>query len=258
MSEQSETRLRDVLESMSEGYITFDRAWRVQYVNPRGELMLGRPAAELIGRDIWEAFPQARSVAALGRLRDAMERRVAVEFDDEYTPAGRWFEVRAYPTDEGMAVFFRDVTASRKARHFTELSHRLLAETGAALATKLDVRELLASFVKVVVPSFADALVLSLHEDDDTLVRLEPYAEPPDRDLTSALPAGVETDAMLREVAFGGEPLRLAPSTPAHSGFAATVRGLGYRDVVIVPLTATGRTRGALALLAREPGRYGE
>ena len=79
------------------------------------ESLLRRPAGELVGRSIWQEFREAVGTAFDREYRRAMQEQVTVQFEDFYEPLARWFEVRAYPSSEGLSVYFHDVTERRRA-----------------------------------------------------------------------------------------------------------------------------------------------
>ncbi len=125
-------RLRTTLESIAEGFFTLDRAWRFTYVNPAAEAILRAPAGPLVGKRLWSEFPATVGSKFEAYYRKAMEQRVPVSFVEYYPePYNAWLEVRAYPSDEGLAVHFHDVTAQRRQQQAlleSEERFRLLAK----------------------------------------------------------------------------------------------------------------------------------
>jgi diguanylate cyclase (GGDEF)-like protein/PAS domain S-box-containing protein len=103
-------RVIATIESIGEGYCAVDRDWRFTYVNRCAEDLLGRSRDDLLGRDILAEY------AALGGpvFEEEYRRAMAgedVEFELVFGPNERWYEFRAYPLPDGMAVHFRDVSA---------------------------------------------------------------------------------------------------------------------------------------------------
>lgn len=64
---------------------------------------------------IWEAFPEATNSEFYWQYRRVAETGVSATFTAYYAPLAAWFEVRAYPSNGGVSVYFRDVTALRAA-----------------------------------------------------------------------------------------------------------------------------------------------
>ncbi|HEY0779312.1 MAG TPA: ATP-binding protein [Gemmatirosa sp.] len=107
---EASRRLAATLGSISDAFFTLDRAWCFTYVNDRAEQVLFRRREELLGRNVWEEFAPAVGSAFEVMYRRAIATDEAVTFEAFYPPLQTWFEVRAYPGPEGLAVYFQDVT----------------------------------------------------------------------------------------------------------------------------------------------------
>lgn len=100
---------RTILESVTDAVFLLDRAFRFAYLNSTAQRLLGR--ADLVGKDIWEEFPAARGTKFQEAYERAMFEGTRVDFHEHYpAPLDRWYEVRAFPAAEGVAVYFHDVT----------------------------------------------------------------------------------------------------------------------------------------------------
>jgi PAS domain S-box-containing protein len=262
VAEERERLLIDVLESMAEGFLSLDRGWDVLYVNSRGERILGRSREEIVGRGLWQAFPEARDTPIHDALQRAMHEHTHVELKFEHAPSGRWFEIRIDPTDQGVTVFFRDITATLRARSVAELSQRLLAEAGAALTGAHAPDAMLKALASLLVPALADAVVATLREEGGTMRRLEPIADRDEAALRAILPPGRETFALIADVATAGTTVHLpgrhggAGPPPAVAELAGALAAAGYHDALLVGMASSGRPHGALLLLARESQRF--
>ncbi len=115
---QAETELANrvstILENMTNAFVAFDAEWRYTYVNEHAVRVLGRSRSDLIGQVVWQLFP--RSVGSLfeQELRRAVREQVAVVFDYDSELFDTWFEVHAYPTPEGIAVYFQDISDRKR------------------------------------------------------------------------------------------------------------------------------------------------
>jgi PAS domain S-box-containing protein len=111
---KSTEQIRDILESISEGFLAFNREWKCTYVNANASALARLPQDQLLGKKLVELVPRA----VMGRVRAELDRvmneHVPVQFEQVFEPLKACFEVRAYPTRDGAAVFVRDVT-ERKA-----------------------------------------------------------------------------------------------------------------------------------------------
>lgn len=106
-------RLKATFESITDAVLTIDRDWRITYVNTRAEQLLGRSRTELLDRDLWDAFPEERGSAFQREYERAFRDGEPVQLEEYYEPIESWLQVAAYPSDEGLAIFFRDVTRER-------------------------------------------------------------------------------------------------------------------------------------------------
>lgn len=110
-------RTRRVLDGMTEGFGLLDRDFRVIDINAEGLRLEARPREDILGKTHWAAWPGTED-SELGRLyKRAMADRTPLSIDHKYVwPDGReaWVETRGYPVDDGLALFWRDVS-ERKA-----------------------------------------------------------------------------------------------------------------------------------------------
>ena len=108
-------RLSDTLESISEGVVTYDKDWRFTYVNAEAERLIERQRSELLDRSVWAEFPELEHSPIKARYGEAIATRQPVHFVEFYAPLNRWLQMSLYPSDEGLAVYFSDVTQRRAA-----------------------------------------------------------------------------------------------------------------------------------------------
>jgi hypothetical protein len=107
--------LEALLEGIGEAFVAFDPEWRYTYVNARAEALVEKPRAELLGRVVWEVFPEAVGRESWHALHQA-QREGRTVFAEYHDPAiGRWLSVRAAPWAGGVSLLFDDVTDRRRA-----------------------------------------------------------------------------------------------------------------------------------------------
>jgi PAS domain S-box-containing protein len=109
--------LQHVLNSISDGLAILDHDWRYTYVSETGARMLGMRPADLLGKRLWDLYPHADELLFGREYRRAMASGTATHFEDYYpAPLDMWVECHCYPSAAGLSVYFRDVTARRKAQ----------------------------------------------------------------------------------------------------------------------------------------------
>jgi PAS domain S-box-containing protein len=136
---ESERQLAQMLRSITDGFATFDAAWRFTYINPEGERHLRKSREALLGRVVWEAYPELDGSALQAALLHAMHQRTPMEVEaQDPTDATRYFINRIYPNPEGgVSVYFQDITARKHAEEALKEADRRKDEFLATLAHEL-------------------------------------------------------------------------------------------------------------------------
>ncbi|NOK12852.1 PAS domain-containing sensor histidine kinase [Corallococcus exercitus] len=135
--EPSSLQSLDALERISDAVFALDRSWRFTYLNRRSEWLLKRPREELLGQVVWEQFPEARGSVFEQEYQRALTKQVDVAFEAYYAPLDAWLDVQAYPSSEGLTVFFRDVSARKRAAQALYESEQFLRSTLDSLSTHI-------------------------------------------------------------------------------------------------------------------------
>jgi PAS domain S-box-containing protein len=114
-AERASERIVNVLDTMSDAFISFDREWTVRQLNREGVKLTGRVGTSIVGSNLWELWGKWIAPELEAKLRDAMAGRPVEPFEFQVAP-GYWFDIRMNGTADGLAIFFRDITAERHAR----------------------------------------------------------------------------------------------------------------------------------------------
>lgn len=118
-------RLIATMESVTDAIFLMDRDWTVIYINRHAEELLGRKREDLLGKHVWDEFPDARDTEFQRRYAFSMAHQVEVKFESEYVAVGKLFEVNAYPSKDGIAVYFHDITDQRRLAEQIQQSQRM-------------------------------------------------------------------------------------------------------------------------------------
>jgi PAS domain S-box-containing protein len=112
--EQAHSRIESVLKSVADIHILFDRDFRYVYVNEAAVRAIGRPREEILGRTLWELYPDIIGTELDCQYHRAMDERILVAFDFHYLTIDNWWENRFYPTPAGLSVFATDITERKR------------------------------------------------------------------------------------------------------------------------------------------------
>ena len=150
---ESAARTEDILESITDAFVAVDREWRFTYANERALAILERTREELLGKNMWEEFPQAPDLPAYQEYHRAMASGSSVHFEEFNPWQGIWVEIHAYPSQEGLAIYFRDVTERKRAEEEKDTRTRqqaVLAELGLRALEVTDLKFLMDDTARVV------------------------------------------------------------------------------------------------------------
>lgn len=265
----AEGRIARVLETMSAAFFLLDDAWRFTYVNAEAVRLLGRPRDELVGGVVWELFP-----AALGSDFEVHYRGAAADgepraFEAYYPPPlDAWYEVRAWPGQDGLSVYFLDITARRTSQEEAARAQRrlraasarlqLLSAVSDDLSSTLDTEDAVRRLARHLVPGLGTWCLITMADEHHQLRDIASWHADP------AMRGTVEHYAALRLTALSprsylfealrtGRLVEVPDATrsieEALAGEAREVlRGLAPQMAYAIPMRARGRTVGAITL----------
>jgi serine phosphatase RsbU (regulator of sigma subunit)/PAS domain-containing protein len=265
----AELQVTRVLEAMPAGFYSLDRDWRFTHVNAAAEKLLLRSRDELLGRVIWDEFPAAVDSVFEEGYRRAVTTGQQVSFPAYYPPPlDGWYEIRAWPSPDGLSVYFLDVTARhREEERAEQVATRLalLAEVTEQLTGTMQADRAVAMLAQLVAPALADFCIVTLvddaqpgigrgvrdagwwHSDEEMQEALARYS-------AVRLPALREESFVFRALSTG-EPVVLEHGATSairdvlHTGPAHELIGeLAPESIAVLPLHGRGRTVGLLSL----------
>lgn len=134
----SNAKIRDVLESITDGFLALDEGWNFEYANSAAEKILGRPKEQIVGKTIWQDFPILLGSAVEANLRRVAADRTPTHFDIFYPPLNAWFEFNAYPSGEkGIAVYLNDISERKRNEEAIKRTEQALRNGEARFRTAL-------------------------------------------------------------------------------------------------------------------------
>jgi PAS domain S-box-containing protein len=127
---EAHRRITAILDNISDGFNAFDREWRYTYINPAAAKLLGKTREELLGKNLWEMWPEAKNSAFGVAIHRAMAENVPVQVEAFYpAPLNAWIEVRCYPSPEGLTQFSTDTTERKRTEEQLRLLESAVVQT---------------------------------------------------------------------------------------------------------------------------------
>jgi PAS domain S-box-containing protein len=271
-AEAERARLAAIVESSDDAIIGMDLDGTITAWNQAAEQMYGYAAAEATGHSIRLVVPHDRHNEESGVL-DRIARGEHVKHFETIRcrKDGTCFaaSLSLSPIRDqagrvtGAAKIARDITERQRASQHAAL----LADIGAVLAGTLQYEATLKTVANMTVPTIADWCAVDILTDERKLERLAvAHVDPAKIDLARTIrsryedpsspysPASVVrtgTASMVKEILDD----MIVAAGHGDEERIGLVRSLGVRSYMIVPLTAHGRTFGALTLATAESGR---
>ena len=125
-AEASRAQTERILDSITDGFVSFDSALRFTYANARALQMMGGNAQAILGRTLTELFPVLTGTLVDRELQAALreQRPKRLEYFDE--TSRRWFDLGLYPSIDGLSLFFQDSTERKQAEEALKSSNEAL------------------------------------------------------------------------------------------------------------------------------------
>ncbi|GAB3162855.1 PAS domain-containing sensor histidine kinase [Telluribacter humicola] len=134
-------KITNLLERITDGFVAVDNTFNITYWNPEAERILGFKAREAIGKNLWAIFPEAIPRKFFSEYKKALTDQTPTHFEEFLPSIQGWLEVNAYPSEDGLSIYFKDITQMIKDKRRLELSERrfrALVQEGSDLIAILD------------------------------------------------------------------------------------------------------------------------
>ncbi|RZK42465.1 MAG: PAS domain S-box protein [Pedobacter sp.] len=104
------SQIENLLENIADGFIALDENRCYTYANKQIGKMLNIDPQSLIGKNIWEVFPDALHSSTYYAIEAAFENKEHSSSEDYFAPLNLWQENRIYPSGKGLSIFIRDIS----------------------------------------------------------------------------------------------------------------------------------------------------
>ena len=120
---QAQESLQQVLENMSDGFFTVDREWTILFANDKIASILGLRKEDYVGKNLWQSFPEAVHSRFYSEYHRAFADNTFVSFEECLPGFDLWFEANAYPTQDKLSVYLKDITDRKRQQQALQISN---------------------------------------------------------------------------------------------------------------------------------------
>lgn len=139
---RDEQRAVEILETITDSVVAFDRDWRYTYLNDAAEQMYGRTRQEVLGRVVWEVFPNLIGTLFARQCHRAMDERTTIRFQEPNAVFGIWVEITAHPVGAGISCIARDISEQKRMQEAVPENQRFIQQVAELTPVVLDVFDL--------------------------------------------------------------------------------------------------------------------
>ena len=134
---ESNESINAILSSVTDLFYSLDREWRFTNINKQAEMRLGKAREELIGKVIWQVYPEIVDSKLYTEFHKALAQMAPVHFEIEPSLIpGIWFETHAYPSQKGLNVYLRDISERKQAETATRRLASIVESSEDAIVSK--------------------------------------------------------------------------------------------------------------------------
>jgi PAS domain-containing protein len=109
--------LETVFNRINDGVVSVDNNWKYTFLNDAALSTHPLGRKETIGKVMWDIHPEMKGTIFWDKYHEAMSTGQVTEIESHYAPMNTWFSVKVYPSTNGLTIFFKDVTETKKAEH---------------------------------------------------------------------------------------------------------------------------------------------
>jgi PAS domain S-box-containing protein len=126
-AKEAQAEIENILSSISDALYVLDNEFRFTYLNDRAVDLVRHKREDLLGRVIWDAFPEAVDTVVYDLYHHSKATGETGSAEFYYEPRQMWFGVRVFPHDGGLSVYFRDISEQVETEEKLQQAQKLKA-----------------------------------------------------------------------------------------------------------------------------------
>lgn len=111
---KAEEKYKEFIQRITDAFIALDSNWCYTYLNKKAADLIQKDPEKILGKNVWDVFPEAVGSKTYYAFKEAMQRQQYVFNEDYFEPLDLWQENHIYPSEDGLSVFIRDISERKK------------------------------------------------------------------------------------------------------------------------------------------------
>ncbi len=124
--------LQQVLNSITDGFLTVDNNWTVKYWNNQLEKITGINKEKITGKNFWDFYNSPNKKKLFSKYKKALHSKTPVQFEEYYAAENSWLQVNIYPSVNGLSIFYKNITENRRLRELEQIEKEFLEKNARA------------------------------------------------------------------------------------------------------------------------------
>ncbi|MGC1240032.1 MAG: PAS domain S-box protein [Chryseosolibacter sp.] len=139
---ETNKKVLSTLESIQDGFYALDSNWVITYWNKEAERLLMTKREDVIGQDLWQKFPDLRSLRFYPEYHRALTEKMSVRFEEYFPPRDNWYDIAVFPSEDGLTVYFKDITSRKQSEQkMKELNEDLVRHAKELAASNAELEQ---------------------------------------------------------------------------------------------------------------------
>jgi len=165
-----ENNLHHLLNTVTDGLVLLDNRLKIILANPQFALLVNTPLGKLSGQKLWDLLNPEDAIKLNQFIKKAIRKQETIRFEEFFPAFNSWIDISVYPSQEGLTVYFRDITHRKKEEvEKQDLLHHLISQNKAmeefAYLTSHNVRSHVANI------QMLSSLLSGNYEDEQEIVK---------------------------------------------------------------------------------------
>jgi PAS domain S-box-containing protein len=163
--------ITNILNSITDGFIALDHNFNILWWNPIAEQLTGIRDVDVLGKDLWQALPELKKIKKLTRYRASVKAKKSFSFELYISKLKAYFDIGAYPSQQGLFIYFKDITHRKNQQMLLSLEKEVLELNINAAASLKNTVDYFLSGMEKFNPGLLCSVLL-LDEDEKTIRHL--------------------------------------------------------------------------------------
>ncbi|WP_290708333.1 PAS domain S-box protein [Flavihumibacter sp. CACIAM 22H1] len=251
-------QITGMLHSITDGFIAVDRSFKITMFNAVAQEALLHNNNLVVGSNLWGLFPNTLESVSYHSLQEAMRQHSTIRYEQRIDVLRSWFDVSAFPYDEGLFIYFKDVTNRKKQEHLLQLEKQVLEMHAGSTASLQELAAHLLKGVELISDRFYCAVCLAKNNLRDAVLLAAPSLPQLFWDFTQSTPLDPELTTCGRAI-VSRQPVAI--NDVVNSDLATSTKQgaevLGIKATLSIPMISSGNevlgTFSIYFLDARQP-----